>query len=269
MKTPVLLLPEVGVVRTFLMRELRAALLNRFIYFLPTCAFATGLAPLFVDRANSGESAPFFLVQAVIYIFPLFSLLLAVGAAQADQDERPFLFTQPSGRAASMIGKFLALWGVILLSATLLVLPSALGDSAIAPLLFLWFRAALISAVFVAGGLATGFSTTDRVKAHLAGLALWIVFLAGFDLLALIGAQFPFWQGQPLLWSLVLMLNPLDALRLDSLLSLAQAPFETVGLPSFTHWWINHTSLWFFLLCTLWTLITLWWCRRAVAKVEP
>src|SRR5690349_14654562 len=113
-------LPDFHALRAFFIRELRAALLNRFVHIFSAAALLAGFAPIFAS-AHAGETAPYFLIQVILYLFPLFALLIGVGSAQSDQEERAFLFTQPAGRGASVLGKFFALWLLIAFAALLLV----------------------------------------------------------------------------------------------------------------------------------------------------
>lgn len=260
-------LPEIRAIRAFFRRELRAALLNRFVHVFSAVTLLAGIAPQTLDLA-SGDAAPYFLLQVILYILPLFSLLIGVGSAQSDQEERAFLFTQPAGRSASLLGKYFALWLLLSAAALLLVLPSAIGDTALAPLGFLWLHAVGIAGVFLALGLAAGFWTTDRVKAHLTALAVWLVFLVGFDLIALLGAHTPWVRERPMLWTAVLMSNPLDALRVGTLFSVDQIPFDRAQAPTLVRWWLDHLSLWFILLCALWIALSLLWSGRRLERLS-
>lgn len=253
-------LPDVHALRAFFLRELRVALLNRFVHVFSGAALLAGIAPLLADSGSTaGETAPYLLIQAILYLVPLFALLIGAGSAQSDQEERVFLFSQPAGRGASLLGKFLALWLLISLAAMLLALPSAIGESALASLGFLWLRAAGAGGVFLCLGLASGFSTNDRVKAHLAALCIWLVFLAGFDLAALAAVHFPAVQKMPSLWAALLMANPLDSLRIGALLSLDRVPFDASQAPALARWWLSHPGVCFTMVSAFWMTIGLWW----------
>lgn len=246
-------------------RELRVALLNRFVHVFSGAALLAGIVPLLADR-GSGEGTPYFLLQALLYLVPLFGLLIGAGAAQSDQEERPFLLTQPVSRRVFVAGKFCALTLLLAGAALLLVLPAAVGDVALAPLAFLWLCAAGAGAVFVAAGLACGFATNERVKAHLAALCVWLLLLAGFDLAALAGAHLPFLQARPGLWTSVLMLNPLDALRVGVLFRIDQVPFDTALAAPLVRWWLTHPGLWFATLTLFWTTLALAWSARRLDR---
>ncbi|HWL52696.1 MAG TPA: ABC transporter permease subunit [Chthoniobacteraceae bacterium] len=251
---------------TLLRRELRTALLNRFVHLLSLVTLAVGIAPLF--REHAGESAPYFLIQAILYLIPLFALLTGAGSAQSDLEERPFLLTQPVGRLTLVLGKWSALWLVFSLASGLLVLPSALGPAALGPLGLLWLSAVESSAIFLALGMALGFSTDDRVKAHLALLCLWLFLLAGLDLIALSAVQAGFFSSDATPWLLVLMLNPLDAFRIGALFSMEQVPLELSKLPPPGQWWLENPNTWFALLAALWTAAALGWCWWRLHRTE-
>lgn len=267
MNTPSL--PDVPALRAFFLRELHVALLNRFVHVFSAAALLTGIAPLFADTGSTaGETAPYFLIQAILYLVPLFALLIGAGSAQSDQEERVFLFSQPAGRGASVIGKFLALWLLIGLVALLLVLPSAVGDSALAPLGFLWLHAVGVGGVFLCLGLASGFSTNDRVKAHLAALCIWLLFLAGFDLVALAAVHVPSIQQTPSLWAALLMANPLDSFRVGALLSVGRVPFDASQAPALARWWLSHLGVCFSMVSAFWMAAGLGWSGFRLERTE-
>lgn len=262
-------LPDLRALRAFFLRELHAALLNRFVCVFSGAALLTGIAPLLADTGpTTGETAPLFLIQAILYLVPLFALLIGTGSAQSDQEERLFLFSQPAGRGAMVLGKFLALWLLISLAALLLVLPSAIGDSALAPLASLWFHTAGAGGVFLCLGLAAGFSTNDRVKAHLAALCIWLVFLAGFDLAALAAANVPSIQKVPSLWAALLIINPLDSLRIGTLLSVDGVPFDSSQAPGLARWWLDHLGFCFAIISVLWMTTGLLWSSFRLERAE-
>lgn len=232
-------------------------------------ALLAGIAPLLADTGPAvGETAPYFLLQAILYLVPLFALLIGAGSAQSDQEERVFFFSQPAGRGASALGKFFALWALISLALVLLVLPSAIGDSALAPLVFLWLLAVGAGGVFLGLGLAAGFSTNDRVKAHLAALCVWLVFLAGFDLAALAGANFPSIQKMASLWIALLMVNPLDSLRIGALFSMGRVPFDASQVPALAQWWLAHPGISFAAVSVFWMTAALLWSDVRLERAE-
>jgi ABC-type transport system involved in multi-copper enzyme maturation permease subunit len=248
------------------LRELRAALLNRFVYLYSAAMLATGVGAL--TGEYSGETSPYFLLQAVLYLVPLFALLIGTGSAQNDQEERVFLLTQPIPRWSIVLGKFVALWSLLSLAAGLLLVPSAFGDTALELLAVLWGNAIGISGVFLALGLAVGFSTNDRVKAHLAALCGWLVLLAGFDLVALTSVHLTSASLHQCVLVFALMVNPLDALRVGALFSLDQVLFDASQAPLLARWWIAHPEIWVAIICVLWIAVALAWSTLRVEREE-
>ncbi len=244
--------------RAVVRRELRAALANRFVHLLAGLMLAIGCLPLL--DGNPAESGPYFLLQAVLYLVPLFALLIGVGAVQADLEERPFLLTQPVPRFTLAWGKWLALALPLAFCAGLLLLPWALGVGGVGRLRVLLAGAVAVGSVFLALGMACGLATSDRVKAHLGALALWVFLLAGVDLLALVALQAGYFREAPGLWLLLLMGNPLGAFRVGALFALGQVPLEMVALPPLGRWWLAHPQAWLALICTAWAAAALGWC---------
>ncbi len=256
-------------VAAFLGRELHAAVLNRLILSFSAVASLAGLAPLFADvGGDPTTTAAYMLLQATLYLIPLVSLLIATGSAQSEAEEQPILMSQPVRRGSRVIGKFLALWLVIAIAALLLVAPAAFAGASLGALLFLWLHALGTGGTFAALGLAIGFSTADRVKAHMIALAAWLLFLAGGDLIALALAQTGAMQRLPDLWLALLMLNPLDALRIGGLLSLDRIPFDIATAPPLGQWWLGNLGLWFAMLSTGWIALSLAWSLFRLERQE-
>ena len=61
------------------------------------------------------------------------------------------------------------------------------------------------------------------------GVSAWLFLLFGLDLVALLAARFEFIQTIPDLWVSLLMLNPLDAFRIQALFALEQIPAEAAN----------------------------------------
>jgi hypothetical protein len=244
----------------FFLRELHAATLNRFVYFFCGVSLLAGFVPLWADPAGGAAgTAAHTLLQASLYLVSLFALLTGVGSAQNEEEEQPFLMTQPVGRGCRVVSKFAALWLITGAATVLLVLPSIIAGAEM--LWLLWRHAFGLGGVFVALGLAVGFSIGDRVKAHMTGLCVWLGLLVGSDLLALATAKAGLAESHPQAWLALLMANPLDALRIGVLLEIGRIPFEAESAPPLGRWWLTHLGLWFACLCTCWMLLSLAWSR--------
>lgn len=244
----------------FFLREGRTSMLSRSVHLLGGLCLAAGLLPLW--SGGGGHT----LLQACLWIVPLFALLAGIGSAQSEEEERAFLASQPVGGGHRVAGKFLALALMLAAATALLVLPAAIAGTAGLPVL--WAHAVAIGAIFAALGLAIGFSTGDRVKAHMLGLFLWLLLLVGSDLLALATARGGWAADHPDAWLGLLMANPLDSLRIGMVIRLERVPFEASALSPLGRWWMDHLGVWFAILTTVWTLLALTWAGFRLRRRE-
>ncbi len=125
-----------------------------------------------------------------------------------------------------------------------------------------------LTAVFVALGLTAGFLARERVQGLIIAVATWLFLLVGFDLVALFGAQWPILQKVPDIWVSLLMLNPLDAFRIQALFAMEQIPAEAANKTPLAAWWLAHAGLWFSLLCPVWMSLLLGATARHLARWE-
>lgn len=236
--------------RAVLRRELRSALLNRYLQVFGLLALLGGLsAAVFTEAA---EAAVFTLLQFGLYLVPLFALLIGLTSARAEREEWPLLFSQPAPRTVFVRGKFLALLALFALVLLPLFLPAALAGAGWRAPGQLYWQSLALAGCFGGLGLCLGCSARDGVQALLLGLGLWLLLLCGFDLLALFAAHWPVVQGAPDAWVGGLMLNPLGAFRVHALFALGQIPAEAAGKSPLTQWWLAHPGLWFGVLCGAW-----------------
>lgn len=252
-----------GVLLAFLLRELRTSVLSRSVHLLGGLCLVVGLLPLWT---SGGEGADYTLLQASLWIVPLFALLTGIDSAQAEEEERAFLGSQPVGGAHRVIGKFVGLALMLALVTGLLVLPATIAG--VAGLGVLWLHTLGIGAIFTSLGLAVGFSTGDRIKAHMLGLGLWLLLLVGSDLLALATARSGWAAEHPDAWLGFLMTNPLDALRIGMVIRLERIPFESASLSPLGQWWVGNLGLWFVLLTAGWITLALAWAGFRLARRE-
>src|SRR5205823_5232725 len=108
----------------------------------------------------------------------------------------------------------------------LLFAPALCNGAALAALASLYAQTLALTATFGSVGLAAGFLARDRVQGLILGISAWLMLLFGVDLIALLGAQWPLLQKSPDVWVTLLMLNPLDAFRIQSLFAMEQIPAE-------------------------------------------
>ena len=153
------------------------------------------------------------------------------------------------------------------LESVLLFLP-ALFTSRPAEVGLLYVHTVELTCVFIALGLAAGFLARERVQGLILAVAAWLFLLLGFDLVALFGAQLPLLQKVPDLWVSALMLNPLDAFRIQALFAMEQIPAEAANKTPLAGWWLAHPGLWFSLLCPIWISALLSITARRLARWE-
>lgn len=265
MNTDVLSAFDRAPLRAVLSREIRGSLSSRYFQVFCAIALTGGIAA--IAFADETSAASLFLLQITLYFVSLFALLLGVNSARAESEEWPLLFSQPVSRSAYLLGKFLALSFIFAAASVLLFLP-ALFTSRPTEVLLLYLHTTELTCVFIALGLAAGFLARERVQGLILAVAAWLFLLLGFDLVALFGAQFPLLQKVPDLWVSTLMLNPLDAFRIQALFAMEQIPAEAANKTPLAAWWLAHPGLWFSLLCPLWISALLIITARRLARWE-
>ncbi len=237
------------VIRALLLREFRAAFINRYFQIFCALALLGGIAAaIFGEDASATAIFDF---QLAFHFVSLFALLAGVGSAQAERDEWELLFSQPLPRPAYVVGKFCSLLLIFAGVLLLLLLPGLYTQPR--TLVSLYLQSLFLAAAFVACGLAAGYFAHDRAQALVIGVSAWLLLLFGVDLIALFAARWSAIQQAPNLWLALLMLNPLDAFRIDALFALQQIPAEAASKTPLATWWIGHTSLWFGLIATFWS----------------
>lgn len=243
---------EFNALRAVLLREFRAALINRYFHIFAVLALVGGLASAFFNE--DPNAVAFFVVQMALYLVSLFALLAGVSSAQGERSEWQFMFTQPVPRACYPIAKFITYLSIFAAVLLLLFIPAAIASAHGQTLALLYLKTLLLAATFLALGLMIGFFANDRAHALIVSVCSWLFLLAGVDLAGLLFARFELIQKVPDLWVSVLMLNPLDAFRIDALFSLEQIPAEAANKTPLAAWWIAHSGLWFSSVASLWTL---------------
>ena len=247
-------------------RELHAAILNRYFQVFCILALAGGIGAALV--ATTPNAAPLLILQVALYFVSLFALLIGTSSARAESQEWPLLFAQPIPRPAFLLGKFLALTLIFAGVLALLFLPAVFVGQADAAIVFLYGYTLALAAAFVAVGLGAGFLARDRVQGLVLGLSVWLFLLIGLDLFALLVTRSAFLQRWPDIWSALLMLNPLDAFRINALFALERIPAEAALQTPLTNWWLAHTGLWFVVISLCWVSALLALTGRRLAHWE-
>jgi ABC-2 type transport system permease protein/Cu-processing system permease protein len=249
-----------------LLREVRGSITSRYFQVFCAIALVGGVGAIAFPEDNSAASL--FLLQISLYCVSLFALLLGVNSARAESSEWPLLFSQPVPRSACVIGKFLALTAIFATALILLFVPALFVATRVMELVQLYGFTLGLTAVFVALGLLAGFVARERVQGLLIAVIAWLFLLVGFDLVALFGARLPLMQKIPDIWVALLMLNPLDALRIQALFAMEQIPAESANKTPLASWWLTNAGLWFSVLCPVWIAALLYGTARRLRRWE-
>lgn len=240
---------EINPVRAVLLRELRAALINRYFQIFAVLSLLGGLTAAFFSEDSNAVA--FFIVQMALYLVSLFALLAGVSSAQGERSEWQLMFAQPVPRATYALAKFIAYLSIFAGVLLLLFIPAAIASARVQTIVLLYLQTWLLAATFLALGLAIGFFARDRAHALILAVSGWLFLMVGVDLLGLLMARFELIQKIPDLWVALLMLNPLDAFRVNALFALEQIPAEAASKTPLASWWIAHAGLWFGFIATL------------------
>src|SRR5262249_27292769 len=231
---------ETTSLKGLLLREFRAAFMNRYFQVFAALSLLGGVMAVFFSETANAIS--FFVVQIAIFLVSLFALLAGVSSAQAEREEWQLMFSQPVPRAAYVIGKFIAYLSIFAGVLVLLILPALFSGTSAQLIVILYMQTLLLAAAFLALGLAVWFFFHDRAQGLIIGATAWLFMLFGVDLAGLFIARFEFMQKMPDLWVSMLMLNPLDAFRIHALFVLEQVPAEAANKTPLANWWITHAG---------------------------
>jgi ABC-2 type transport system permease protein/Cu-processing system permease protein len=246
---------EFAPLRGVLLRELRAALINRYFQVFAVLSLLGGGATLIFSE--DAQSIAVFILQIALYFVSLFALLAGVSSAQAEREEWEFLFTQPVPRSAYVMGKFVAYLAIFSAVLGLLFLPGLFAGGSVPALALLYLHTLLLAGSFLALGLIAGFVARDRAQSLIAAATAWLLLLFGLDLVALFATRWTAFQRFPDIWVALLMLNPLDSFRIEALFSLEQIPAEAASKTPLASWWVAHTGLWFGVIAVSWSVALL------------
>lgn len=260
------LVREARAFRAVLAREIHAAFMNRYLQTFTVLALAGGMASIWMSE--NLEAVEHLTLQACLYGIPLFAMLLGVSSARMESEEWPLLFSQPVRRSTIFFGKFLAGWGAFALLLAVLFIPGLFVGVNATGAAVRWFESTWLGAVFVALGLCAGVSSGDRVRALITGLIAWLALFIVFDLAVMLLANWPLMQKLPGFWVALLMLNPLDAFRIQALFALEQIPAETAAKAPLAAWWLDNAKACFFIISAIWTFLLLTVSIRRLNRME-
>jgi len=244
--------PDFGAIKAVLLREFRAAFINRYFQTFAVLALIGGIASAIF--AEDRDAIGFFIMQIALYLVSLLALLAGVSSAQAEQTEWQIMFAQPVSRSTFILAKFVAYASIFAGVMILLFVPGLFAGSPVKQTTTLYFQTLLLAAAFLALGLTCGFFAHDRAKALIAAVSGWLLLLFGIDLVALFAARWSAIQNIPDFWVALLMLNPLDAFRVHALFALEQLPAEAANKTPLANWWITHAGMWCAIIAATWSV---------------
>lgn len=257
---------EFNAVRAVLIREFRAALINRYFQIFAGLSLFGGFAAAFFSE--DANAVAFLVVQMALYLVSLFALLAGVSSAQGERSEWQLMFAQPVPRSTYVLAKFVAYVSIFAGVLLLLFVPAAFASGHGEIIAILYLKTLLLAATFLALGLLIGFCANDRAHALIVGVCGWLFLLVGLDLVGLLLARFETVQKVPDLWVSLLMLNPLDAFRIDALFSLEQIPAEAASKTPLASWWISRAGTWFTSIAMFWSGVSLAIASRFLNRLE-
>ena len=251
--------------RALAIREGYTALHNRFVQAFALVVWASSTA-VAVFTGNDA-SVPFAVLLLWLYVVPLFALLIGVRTIHEERDEHPFLLSQPVPRATFIIAKLTTLVGLIAAVLAAALVPVALAAPGGGWMLIFGLGLAL-ALIGVSVGLALGQYAQSAVRGLMGALLLWFVGLVLYDFATLALVQVPFMHGQPALWMGILLLNPLDAVRLAGLMGLEAVPFTVPGAQQWAEPLLNRLDIWVAALTLVWTAVAVEWTRRHLNRYD-
>ncbi len=166
------------------------------------------------------------ILNLVLYIVPLVALTMGTLSFTGDKGSTELLFSQPISRAEVSMGKFLGIFFSIALS-TLIgyavaggIVVYANGINGLARYAMFVLLSLLLALVFLSISVLVSTMSKRKTKAFGVSLFLWFFFVLFYDLLALGGSLLLKGQTSNLFLFLSLFGNPVDMVRVASLIML-------------------------------------------------
>lgn len=234
-----------SVYKALLRREATTTFHNRFVQIFAVVVLGGSLAV--GGLSGRPEAVPFGLLLLFLYVVPLFGLLIGVSAAHEERDERAFLWSQPVPRSVYVLSKTVtlvaALAGVLLIA----LVGALVGGATLGTLALLWGLGVALMLVSVSAGVAVGQYTEGQARGLMMALTVWFSIFALYDALALVLSGIDTLQNLPAFWVGLLLVNPVDAVRLTGLFGLGNVPFSVPGKAA----WLADLTAWL----PAWTLV--------------
>lgn len=255
-----------SVYRALLRRHATTTFHNRFVQIFAVVVLGGSLGVGILS--GRPEAVPFGLLLLFLYVVPLFGLLIGVSAAHGERDERAFRWSQPIPRSAYVLSKTTvlvsALAGVLLLALG----AAALHGAAFGTLALLWGLGVSLVLISVSAGMAVGQYTAGPARGLMMALTLWFGTFALYDALALGLSGIDALQAVPGLWVGLLLLNPIDAVRLTGLFGLGNVPFSAPGTAAWLTDLTTWLPAWTLALTAAWTSLLLLLAGRRLRRMD-
>ena len=245
-------------------REVRTTLQNRFVQVFALVAVCGSL--LLSAFSPDGVALQVSLLLLILYVVPLFALLAGVSTAHEELEEEPLLMSQPVGRFTYGAGKMITLAAMLAGALAVALGPAAFAVGDAGALGALWGLGVALVLVGGSVGFALGQFVRSRTKGLMVSLLVWFIGLVLYDLLALSLSDIAFFQRAPVFWTLILLINPIDAVRLTGLLALGKVPFFVPGESAGVRMLLDHLPAWTTVLALAWTGGAVWAAHRAVDR---
>jgi len=210
---------------------------------------------------TGSETVTWTILPLLMNAMPAAGLLLGVAAIHGDDPEEPLLVARVASDTLQIFGKWLVWTSILLLATVALLIPLLAGGESFRSFLSVAGYATGEAAVFVAIGLFLGKLCRDSVLAHSLALVSALLAIAGGGVLAWLAARQPFFQDNPNAWTLLLMLHPVEALRVSLMFSLDPLPIDARNLGPLARWWLSHASLWYLVMSLAESFAALAACR--------
>lgn len=255
------------VVQSIVQREVSTTLHNRYVQFFALLLVAGSLTV--VGAAGSAASVSFGTLLLLLYVIPLFAVLIGVSAAQEEREEQPILLSHPLPRGRFVASKLAVLAGALVLVLTLALLPVGVRVGSGYALGVLWSLGLALVLVWGSTGLAIGFYAANRARGLVLGLCVWFASLVLYDLCTFLLAGVDALQAWPTVWVSLLLLNPADAVRLAGLTALDGVSFTAPGTTEAVTTLLAWTPVWALVLTGLWTAGATLLAWRGLERARP
>jgi Cu-processing system permease protein len=166
------------------------------------------------------------LLNLVLYIVPLAALTLGVFGFTDERSSAELLFAQPILRSEILLGKLLGLFGSLTLSTLIgfgiagAVIVSQVGVSEVSGYLILVGLSLMLGLVFLSQSALLSMFARQKMKAFGLAIASWFFFVIFYDLIVIAGTTMLRGAAANTFVFLSLFGNPVDMVRVGSLLAL-------------------------------------------------